>query len=397
MDSKIAIMEVFEKALKLILSKASQPGYETVLLEESINRILARDILADSDMPPFNRSAMDGYAIRKEDLHKPLKIIDEIAAGTVANKKINKKECAKIMTGAPIPEGADFVVMIEDTSLNENSEVIISGLKESSNIRYRGEDLRKGDVILKRGALVKKQHIGLMASVGEVNPQVYLKPKINILSTGSELVEPDMVPLGAEIRNSNGVQILSQLKSIGLEGNFLGIARDDPDYIREMIDQSLHSCNVLLITGGVSMGDYDFVPEVLTELGFEITLHKIKVRPGKPLLFAKRKGQFVFGIPGNPVSAFVQMEVVIKPFLYKLMGSDNVTTVYKMVLGEDFKRKKSQLKLFVPVKIIEGEVFLVEYHGSGHLASYAEADGIMEVNEEIESIKKQETVNVRPL
>jgi molybdopterin molybdotransferase len=301
------------------------------------------------------------------------------------------------MTGAPVPDGVDFVVKIEDTSLNERGKVVITGFNGASNIRYQGEDVRKGDVILKRGTLVKKQHIGLLASLGEVNPQVYLAPKIDILSTGSELVEPNNDPVGSEIRNSNGVQIMSQLKSIGLEGNYLGIARDDPDYIRKMIEQCLNSCNVLLITGGVSMGDYDFVPAVLMELGFDITLHKMKVRPGKPLLFATRKNQFIFGIPGNPVSAFVQMEVVIKPFLYKLMGADNPVSVYSMVMGEDFKRKKSQLKLFVPIKIVDGKVFLIEYHGSGHLASYAEAEGIMQVDEGIESIKKQETVNVRPL
>jgi len=387
----------FDKAYSLIQSFANPIAKEHVGLNASLGRVLAENVLADMDMPPFNRSAMDGYACRKSDIDHQLKIIEEIPAGKKPGKRIREGTCAKIMTGAEIPEGAECVVKVEDTKLISADMVEIFSNGSLSNIRFVGEDLKKGEVLIQQGKLLNKQHIGLMAMVGSTNPSVYKPPVVGILSTGSELVDPDKTPGVSGIRNSNGTQLHAQLRSLRITGENYGIVKDDKESIRQIIESKIENLDVLLLSGGISMGDYDFVPEVLKEIGFDIKIHKIKVRPGKPLLFAVRGDKYVFGLPGNPVSTFVQFEVIIKPFLLKAMGVEGTENMIIMVMGEDFPLKASSLRYFVPVKFVEGLVYPLEYHGSGHLASYVEADGILEIPEKTSLIKKNDLVHVRPI
>lgn len=389
----------FDEAYDLILSSACSMGTEKVPVDNSHGRILAENILADTDMPPFNRSAMDGYACRKSDLQliRKLRIIEEVPAGIRPQKQVVEGTCTRIMTGAEVPEGADCVVKVEDTNLVSADLVEVLRNGDLSNIRYGGEDLKKGEALIRKGTIIQAHHIGLMAMVGCALPVVFKQPGVGVISTGSELVSLDRVPGIAEIRNSNSPQLLAQLRSIMITGEDYGILRDDKELIRVAVENRIRGRDVLLITGGVSMGDYDFVPVILQELGFKILVHKMRVRPGKPLLFAARKDKFIFGLPGNPVSSFIQFQVIIRPFLLKMMGAAEEPGSVKMRLGEDVNIKAFTLRHFLPVRIQEGLAYPLEYHGSGHLAAYARANGILEIPEGTQTIKKNDLAYVRPI
>jgi molybdopterin molybdotransferase len=286
---------------------------------------------------------------------------------------------------------------VEDTRIQTVDIVEILSNKGNCNIRFTGEDLKKGDVLIRKGTLINKQHLGLMAMVGYVEPLVYNQPRVGVLSTGSELVESDKQPAASGIRNSNGPQLLAQLDALGIDAQDFGIVKDQKDLIRQLLESKLGNLDILILSGGISMGDYDFVPEILQEIGFDIKIHKIKVRPGKPLLFAIREDTIVFGLPGNPVSTFVQFEVMIKPFLLKSMGIREEPEQLKMVMGSELELKEIPLKYFAPVKFKDGKVYPLEYHGSGHLAAYSEANGILEIPENTNYIKKNDLVYVRPI
>jgi molybdopterin molybdotransferase len=233
--------------------------------------------------------------------------------------------------------------------------------------------------------------------IGNINPVVYRQPRVGVLATGSELVDPGKLPGISGIRNSNGPQLLAQLKAMNINAQDLGIAEDDRSTIKHFLESNLKNLDIILISGGISMGDYDFVPEILEELGFDIKIHKVRVRPGKPLLFAVNQDKIVFGLPGNPVSTFVQFEVIIRPFLFKWMGMAKKPEILKMVMGETLRLKALSLRYFVPVKFIYGLIYPLEYHGSGHLAAYTQADGILEIPENTECIEKNDLVYVRPI
>ena len=389
-------MTGFDEAYQLILSFAITSGKEKVDLKDAKGRILASSVNADADMPPFDRSAMDGYACRRQDLNKKLKVIEEIPAGSSPIKEISEGTCSKIMTGAEIPVGTECVVKVEDSKSLPDNFVEFNVTGNVNNIRRRGEDLTRGDVLIEEGTKLGNQHIGLLAMTGCVEPEVYCQPKVGVLSTGSELVNAVDTPKSSGIRNSNGPQLIAQLQSLGIEARDLGIVEDDEGSLRNIIESNLNDLDVLLVSGGVSMGDYDFVPGVISDLGFDIKLHKMKVRPGKPLLFAVRDQKSVFGLPGNPVSTLVQFEVIIKPFLLKLMGASRLDDRIKIELGEALVLNSLPLRFFVPVRIESGLAYPLEYHGSGHLASYSQADGIMEIPENTSLIKKKELVYVRP-
>ena len=385
----------FEEAQATVFSSIKFMDLEKVDLRNAPGSILAEPVLADSDLPPFDRSAMDGYACRSENQDQPLEIVEEIPAGSFPRKKIGPGQCAKIMTGAPVPTGANLVVRVEDTRLNAEGkmEVVVKAI--ASNIRFQGEDMKKNEQILLPGRKIKKQHIGIMAMVGHTNPLVFRKPSVGIISTGAELVDPDQQPDRSKIRNSNGPQLVAQVKDLGLDAVNYGIVTDNPDDIRQMIMRAVERHEVVLISGGVSAGDYDFVPGILKEAGMEIKFHKMKVRPGKPLLFATHEHTWVFGVPGNPVSTFVQFECLIKPFLLKLMGCESFDTRIPMVMGEDHQHLDSPLHFFIPIRIDQKGVFVLPYHGSGHLTAYANADGILEISPGKTYIRKGEIVEVR--
>lgn len=388
-------MKTFAEAQSIVFSSAVPAGTESVELQHALGRVLAEPVVTDMDMPSFNRSAMDGFACRSEDQDMELKIIEEIPAGVFPAKNIIKGTCARIMTGAPIPEGSNIVIRVEDTEITDSGLMRILVKGKISNIRHQGEDLRKGAPVILPGQQINKQHIGMMAMVGHTWPVVYQLPTVGVIATGAELVPPDQVPERSQIRNSNGLQLSAQVSALGLKCENFGMVKDDPDQIREIILRALDRHRVVLVSGGVSAGDYDFVPGILRETGMDIKFHKMKVRPGKPLIFAEKNGRFVFGIPGNPVSTLVQFECLIRPFLLKMMGSNEFDKKFPMVMGEDYKHVDSDLQYFIPVRITEMGIFPVSYHGSGHLTAYAGADGMLEIPPGKPFIKKGELVRVR--
>lgn len=391
-------MMPFNEALGIIKSFARAQGIERVDLFHALQRTLAEDVYSDISMPPFNKSAMDGYACRKSDVKNPLQVIEEIAAGCIPTKTIVENQCARIMTGAMVPEGADFVIMKEDIEEIAPNTMLCNRETSKANICYTGEDVKYGDLVLKKGVVILPSHIAILASVGCYNPLVYRMPSVAIISTGNELVEPEEIPGISKIRNSNSYQLLAQTQQLGMTADYLGIVRDDEEILKSVLTLAFDKYDVTIISGGVSVGDFDFVPKILKQLNANIQLYGMDVRPGKHLLFGERANHFVFGMPGNPVSSFVQFEVLVKPFLNALMGKTTNESFLHLPLEEDYARIKSDQLLFVPVALTsQGTVLHLEYHGSAHIHAYINAQGIMEIPKGVSIIKKGEIACVRPL
>jgi len=392
------LMIAFEEALNIVLSSATPLNIEKVTLNLSLNRILAQDLFSDMDMPPFDKSAVDGFACRKVDLGATLNVIELIRAGKVPEKTVGEVQCSRIMTGAMIPDGADTVIMVEDIDEISEDKIRFVGVKTAANICHKAEDIRKGDKVLNMGTLIHPGQIAVLASVGCVEPLVYRQPVVAILSTGDELVEPEQVPEPSQIRNSNAAQLMAQITAMYAISIYMGIVPDDEEQTRKAIEQALAAADVVLLTGGVSMGDFDFVPVILQEQGVEILFNRIAVQPGKPTVFGHRDEKYVFGLPGNPVSSFVQFEMLVKPLLYALSGHTYRPVQLKLPLAIDYIRRNNQRRAFVPVTFLQPEgVVPVTYHGSAHIHAYIAAEGIMSVPIGISHLKKGELVDVRSL
>ena len=330
----------FEVALNIVLESAIKLDTEKLSLEQSINRILAEDIHADIEMPPFNKSAMDGFACKREDTDNLLEIIETIPAGYTPQKSIGKNQCSRIMTGGMVPEGADCVIRLEDIELVRENYVRILATMQNNNIAYKGEDVKLNQKVLSKGIQIKPQTIAVMASVGYVNPLVYKKPVVGVISTGSELVEPNELPGSSQIRNSNSYQLVAQINHMNCIPKYYGIAIDTEEDTTLKITKALKECDVVLLSGGVSMGDFDFVPKVFTKLGIEIKFEQLAVQPGKPTTFGLYNNKRIFGLPGNPVSSYVQFELMVKPLLYKMMGHEYKQENIFLPMGKEFKRRK---------------------------------------------------------
>ncbi|MDP3434877.1 MAG: molybdopterin molybdotransferase MoeA [Bacteroidota bacterium] len=391
-------MITLEHAIEIAFSKSILLETENVDFMQSADRILAEEVFADADMPPFNKSAMDGYACRRADLGTELSVLEIIPAGKAPTKAIGAGQCSKIMTGAQVPEGADTVFMVEYSEEISPEKIRFNGTKTNSNICLKGEDLKKGDLVLSSGTLLKSQHIAMLASVGCVTPLVYKNPVVGIISTGSELVNPEEIPGLSQIRNSNGPQLLAQAKTSGFPVNYYGIVPDDEQLTKQIIQKSVNESNVTILSGGVSVGDFDFVPKIIQELGFEIHFSKISIKPGQHTTFASKGNKYIIGLPGNPVSSFIQFEVFAKPFLRKLMNYQQPEYRLPMHMSHDFNRKKTDREECLPVQINDkNEVQMVAYHGSAHIHAYHQAFGYISIPAGKTEIKKGEIVDVRPL
>jgi molybdopterin molybdotransferase len=391
-------MITLEQAIGIAFSKAQPLGTETINFIHSSGRILAQNVFADADMPPFNKSAMDGYACRREDLKKELSVVELIPAGKMPTQAIGSGECSKIMTGAQVPEGADTVFMVEYSEEIAPEKVRFTGEKTNSNICRKGEDLKEGDLVISSGIMLKPQHIAMLASVGCIAPLVYKKPVVGIISTGSELVNAEEQPTRSQIRNSNGPQLYTQAVKYGFPANYYGIVPDDKQQTFQIIQKSVEENQVTILSGGVSVGDFDFVPEVIRELGFEIHFSKVSIKPGQHTTFASNGIKYIIGLPGNPVSSFMQFEVFVLPFLRKLMSYTESETRLPLPMNHDFTRKKSDRDECLPVQLTgQNEVRMVDYHGSAHIHAYHQAFGFIVVPAGQTEIKKGELVYVRPL
>jgi molybdopterin molybdotransferase len=323
------------------------PPEPMALTSAALGHVLASDVLSDLDMPPYHKSMMDGYAVRCADLPTgkgTLQIIEEITAGQVPRRSLEAGQVSRIMTGAPIPPGCDAVVIVERTRLGENGCVEIEDRppKPGQNILPRGAEMQRGDKILPAGTVLRPQEFGVLATVGRTTVLTHPSPRVAILSTGDELVEPGEKPEGGQIRNSNGAMLVALVSRAGGTPRYLGIARDDRACLRPMVCDGLKS-HVLLLSGGVSAGKLDLVPGVLHDAGVVGHFHKVEMKPGKPVFFgtSSRSGgggpTLVFGLPGNPVSVLACFELFVRPALRRLRGHvDPGPHFVSAILGEDF-------------------------------------------------------------
>lgn len=385
----------FDEALRMVMDAARALSTERVPLEAALHRILAEDIRSDSDLPRFNKSAMDGYACRRADLDGQMRLLETVPAGTPPFLPIGERECSKIMTGAMVPVGADCVIMVEHAEESEGL-VRFTGTDTPDNICRRGEDLRVGDLMVEKGTKIEPQHIGVLATAGMPNPLVSTRPRVAVIATGDELVEPEATPGVSRIRNSNSYQLCAQAAAMGATPRYLGIARDTEKAIGDMIREAMSSSDVILVSGGVSAGDFDLVPGVLTQHGFKLLFEKIATKPGMPTVFGIAGPVFCFGLPGNPVSTFVLFELLVKPFLYRMMGHDFMPSIVPLRLSRNVTSRKSDRDSWIPVRITpQGEAEPVNYHGSGHLTALPDTDGLICIPRGVTGAAKGDIVDVR--
>jgi molybdopterin molybdotransferase len=388
----------FEQAFNIVMSTSFRMGTEAISFTESLDRILAGEIASDMDLPPFNKSSVDGFACRKTDLGNDLEILETIPAGNWPSKTIGCNQCSRIMTGAPVPDGADCVIMVEETEMLPSGSIRFRGSFKKENVAIKGEDVRKGDLVLRAGKKIRPQDIAVMASVGHILVTVSKMPRVAVISSGSELVEPDIIPGISQIRNSNASQLMAQIERAGVSGEYYGIAADDEDQTLSIVKKAISENDMVLLTGGVSMGDFDFVPSVLERAGVKILFTRIAVQPGKPTTFGLHSRSVIFGLPGNPVSSFIQFEVLVRPLLSKMMGCEWRPLSFNMPISEKFIRRFAERMAFIPVKITEDDCVLpVEYHGSAHISALPEADGIISMPAGKKIFEKGEVVSVRPI
>jgi molybdopterin molybdotransferase len=311
------------EALEIVLGEARRLEAVRVPLAEALGCRLAEAAVADSDLPPFDKSAMDGYAVRAADvvrLPADLAVIEELPAGQAPTRPLAPGTCAKIMTGAPVPPGADLVVPVEDTERLPDGRVrILRVVPDRPHICPRGEDVRQGMPVLEAGRVLRPQEIGLLASVGCDRPAIYRRPRVAVLATGEELVLVSAVPGPGQIRNSNSSSLLACCRAAGVPADDLGVARDEQSDLRAKIAEGL-TRDVLLVSGGVSMGEWDFVPKVFAEAGVAVRFATVRMKPGKPTVFGTHGGGLVFGLAGNPVSTLVGFRFFVRPALRKMMG-----------------------------------------------------------------------------
>ncbi len=387
-------MRTFEESFEIMMAAALPPAGHRIPLIEAYGCVLMEDVFSDMSMPPFDKAGMDGYACRRADLDEPLTVIETIPAGVVPQCEIGPGQCAKIMTGAKVPAGADLVVMMEQTR-EANGRVIVEKKDSRTHIRPEAEDVRVGDKVLSKGVWIGPPEMAVLAAVGCAEPKVALKPRVGIIATGCELVEPKQKPGPVQIRNSNSSQLWAQVLRAGATPSYYGIAPDEPQGLTKTIRQALDKCDLLLLSGGVSMGDYDFVPKVLTEMGVKILFDKVAVKPGKPTVFGTTEGCRIVGLPGNPVSGFVVFELMVRPFIARMLGSEYRPLKIRTKPAMPVRREKAGRMENIPVKFqIDGRVMPISYHGSAHIHAFTTADAMIQLPIGKLAVEENEAIEV---
>lgn len=411
----------FEDARRVVEEHASRlsPGAaESVDLLHSAGRILAESVIADRDIPPFPRSTRDGYAVRAADLAKlpaQLTVMGEIKAGPPpgqAPSVLKLGEAFSIMTGAPVPQGADAVAMVEYTSMQNGRVEITKAVERGENIVAEGAEALRSSVLLNPGARLNETAIALAASVGKSRLQVFRRPSVAVLATGDELVEVDAEIGSTQIRNSNSYSLAAQIQQLGGEAVLLPIAPDEPRQLRRFIEQGLQS-DLLLMTGGVSMGRYDLVEQVLAELHAEFLFTGAKIQPGRPVVFGRilcgahglsasvspeSSYRYFFGLPGNPVSTMVTFELFARPMIEALAGMSPHSLAFLHARLKSEIRVKPGLRRFLPA-VLSGEfedsqVELVPWQGSGDIAARSRSNCLVVIPPDREHIPAGEWIAV---
>ncbi len=346
---------------------------ELIPLSAAQGRVLAEDIAADRDYPPFNRSTRDGFAVRSADVAVTLielRLRGEIRAGSTFDGEVAQNECVAIMTGAPLPAGTDSVVMVEYTEARGDKVQIQRAVQPHENVVQQGSEAVSGACVLRRGRRLGASELGLLATVGKFEVEVYARPVVAILATGDEVVPLDQAPKWFQIRNSNATALAAQVTAAGGIPRLLGIARDSPEALRKLIQEGLKA-DLLLMAGGVSVGKYDFVEQVLADLGAEFYFQSVALRPGKPLVFGRAAGKFFFGLPGNPISTFVTFALFGRPAVETLAGGQFAAPLFLRARLEKPLQQKTTLTVFLPARVENSSnqpiVNAVKWQGSGDL------------------------------
>lgn len=333
-----------KEAVERVMAHCTFLGHEKVVLEHAYGRVLAEPIIATNDVPPFNRSAYDGYAIRSQDTidasrENPvlLNVLGTVAAGKVASQALGEKEAYRIMTGAILPEGADAIVMLEHTEQMERGILVKQAYQPGDNVSHQGEDAKRGETLITAGKTIHPGTIALLATFGYHEVTVGKKPRVSVISTGTELLRVDAELEPGKIRDSNGPMLMAQLKRLGIQAQSLGLTADQPEAMNTLLEQALATSDVVVTTGGVSVGDFDYLPEMYRRLGARVLFNKVKMRPGSVTTVATVNDKLLFGLSGNPSACFTGFELFVRPALMKMQGS---TAPYlprmRAVLGEDF-------------------------------------------------------------
>lgn len=402
------------RAINTVLENVKPLSAVEVKLGSVFGMVLAEDVASDIDMPPFNKSAMDGYAVVSAAVKKmpiTLRVTARIAAGVIYKGSSFKEEsfenngsdgdCVKIMTGAPVPEGMDAVVMLEDTECRPDGKVkLFKKIEAGQNICVRSEDVRKGEIVLRKGTRILGPEIAILATAGKDTVSVFKKPALGIISTGNEIVEPEVSLEEGKIRNSNGPMLSGLAEALGCDVEYFGIAGDEEKILRKLILRGFKK-DMMLLSGGVSMGDYDLVPEMLKKEGAEPLFHGVLVKPGKPLLFAKKDGCSIFGIPGNPVSNFTTFNVFIKPAIYKMMGREDYNARFiDAFMGVDFKNRNSRVHIIPSnCSIVDGRCLVTPFrlNGSADINGCSRSNCFLIIDAGVTEIKKGDRMKVLPM
>ena len=390
-----------EEALEIVLRETRALPKEEVALEATAGRVLAEDVRSDIDMPPFDRAAMDGYAVRAADVAAApatLIVTGEVPAGAWPEREVGPGEAVRIMTGAPVPEGATAVQQVEKTRDLEGGRrvEILASLEEGTHVASRGSEVHDGDIVLEAGWVIGPAAVAVLAATGHARVQVARRPRVAVLVTGDEIVDVAVVPGPGQIRNSNGPAVVAQARQSGAEVRLLGVAPDRrEETVAAVRDGLSRGTDVLVVSGGVSAGDYDLVEPALEELGVRLLFTKVAIKPGAPLVFAKRGDTLVFGLPGNPVSAQVTFDVFVRAALMRMQGARSVSRPWVEVELLGPLKNRSGRKAHVPARVRYENGRLVarpvRSMGSGDLVAQARANALVALDAERTQAKAGET------
>ena len=394
-----------------MLAGAGALGEETIALADALGRVLARDVVSPVSLPLWDNASMDGFAVRGGDVRGAstdapvrLRVVETIAAGRRGTHTLVAGEAARIMTGAPLPDGADCVVRVEDTSAGSDTVEIRDDRDAGANVRAAGEDVRTGAVVIRSGATLGAAHVGVLASVGCARPVVHRRPRVAILATGDELVPLDgfaEVLAGRRIVSSNSYSLEAAVRAAGGEPVAIGIAPDDPARLAEHL-RAAEGCDLILTSGGVSVGDFDYTRTVVAELGGALSLWRVRMRPGAPLGFGRLFGAPWLGLPGNPVSALVTFELFGRPLLRTMAGSVRPhRRAIQVVLDEEVVLR-APLTHFLRCVLGDGDdgslrARLTGAQSSGMLTSMSSADALLIVPPEPSTVRAGSTLRAIPL
>ena len=379
-----------EDALGIILDSVSVLPDEVVELASALDRVLCEDVCSDVDIPAFDNSAMDGYAVVASDLEGAsadspcrLTVLEDVPAGSLPRHRVHSGQATRIMTGAPVPEGADTVVMVEDTRTDGDSVLILSQTSRGKNVRRAGEDVRRGTTVIRKGCVVRPAELGMLASVGATRMRVVQRPKVGILATGDELIGPEEPLTAGKVRSSNSYTLYGQVLKAGAIPDQLGIAKDTPDELKAKIQAGLRDNDALITSGGVSVGDYDLVKQVLGEAGADMKFWKVAMKPGRPLAFGVIQGKPAFGLPGNPVASMVSFEQFARPALLKMSGRTKLKRrEVAAVLREDQEQSSGRVHFVRAWVSRDGDQYVAETtgpQGSGILCSMVSSNALLAI------------------